>query len=233
MTIEKMSILQEALARKKCQELLRREHRQKQALLDIKEIFLDTFSLPTPDETKPLIKKLTNIVEKVSDTNLDTNAKLLECSKNKFQSKVNEKISCDIAFTQVALETKVESVKKVLEKIFSLYTKLCNPTLLTQETRTHILILESQINSSSATFPMTLAQSEKHFRTLLQTQSQLATLSIDEANIRAKLKGIQIALTPHMEIFHKELGYVETLMKKDPNLSTLVGLVHLAVELAI
>ena len=36
-----------------------------------------------------------------------------------------------------------------------------------------------------------------------------------------------------MEIFHKELGYVETLLKKYPNISTLDGLVHLAAELAI
>ena len=36
-----------------------------------------------------------------------------------------------------------------------------------------------------------------------------------------------------MEILQKELAYVETLMKKDPNLSTLDGLVHLAVEIAI
>ena len=36
-----------------------------------------------------------------------------------------------------------------------------------------------------------------------------------------------------MEILHKELGYVETLMKKDPNISTLDGLVHLAAEMAI
>ena len=36
-----------------------------------------------------------------------------------------------------------------------------------------------------------------------------------------------------MDIFYKELGYVENLMKKDPNLSTLDGLVHVATELAI
>ena len=80
---------------------------------------------------------------------------------------------------------------------------------------------------------MTLAQSEKHFRTLLQTQSQLATLVVDEANIRVKLISIQTTLTPHMEIMHKELGYVETLLKKDPNFSTLDGLVHLTSEISI
>ena len=54
-----------------------------------------------------------------------------------------------------------------------------------------------------------------------------------EANIRAKLTNIQASLTPHMEILHKELGFANTLLKKDPNLSTLDGLVHLVAELAI
>lgn len=40
-------------------------------------------------------------------------------------------------------------------------------------------------------------------------------------------------MTPHMEIFHKELAFVETLMKKDLHLSTHEGLVHLVVELSI
>ena len=57
---------------------------------------------------------------------LDTTTKNLEWSKKKFQGKVNEKISSEIALTQVALATKVEEVKKVLENIFSLYTKLCD-----------------------------------------------------------------------------------------------------------
>ena len=36
-----------------------------------------------------------------------------------------------------------------------------------------------------------------------------------------------------MKILHKELGYAKTLMKKDPNLSTLDGLVHLSAKSAI
>ena len=81
--------------------------------------------------------------------------------------------------------------------------------------------------------PKNLAQSEKHFHTLLQTQSQLAMSIVEEANVRAKLINIQASLTPHMERLQRELGYVETLMKKDPNLSTLYGLVHLAAKIAI
>ena len=52
-------------------------------------------------------------------------------------------------------------------------------------------------------------------------------LIVEEASIIAKLTNIQTSLTPHMEILHKELGYAKTLLKKEPNLSTLDGLVHL------
>ena len=76
-------------------------------------------------------------------------------------------------------------------------------------------------------------QTEQHFHSLLHTQSQLAILIVEEANIRAKLINIQASLTPHMEILQKELAYAKALLKKEPNLSTLDGLVHLAVETAI
>ena len=58
-------------------------------------------------------------------------------------------------------------------------------------------------------------------------------LTIEEANIRAKLISIQASLTPHMEIYQKEQAQAKILLKKDPNLSTLDGLVHLASEIAI
>lgn len=58
----------------------------------------------------------------------------MEWSENKFQAKVNEKISSEIALSQVELANKVEKVEKVLENIFSLYTKLCDPSIFTQET---------------------------------------------------------------------------------------------------
>ena len=108
-----------------------------------------------------------------------------------------------------------------------------NPSLFIQETRSHILRLERKISALGARLPTNPSQSEKHFRAFLQTQSQLAALTIDEANIRAKITSIQATLTPHMEILHKELGYVENLPKKDLNLSTLDGLVQLVVDLII
>ena len=71
----------------------------------------------------------------------DANAKLMEWSKKKFQAKVNEKISSEIALSQVELANKIEKVKKLLENIFSLYTKLCDPIIFTQETSQRVFIL--------------------------------------------------------------------------------------------
>ncbi len=58
-------------------------------------------------------------------------------------------------------------------------------------------------------------------------------MTIEEANTRAELVQIQAALTTHMEILQKELVYAKNILKKDPNISTLDGLVHLAVETTI
>ena len=81
--------------------------------------------------------------------------------------------------------------------------------------------------------PKDPAQSEKHFHTTLHTQKELAILTVDKANTRTKLIHIQDSLTPHMEILQKELAYAEIVLKKDHNLSTLDGLVHLAAETTI
>ena len=97
----------------------------------------------------------------------DTNVKLMEWSKRKFKGKVNAKISSDIALAEVELATKIEKVKKVLESIFSLYTKLCDSTLFTQETSQRILNLESNLKVSGMQLLQNLVQSEKHFHSLL------------------------------------------------------------------
>ena len=68
-------------------------------MIDIKDILNDAFSLPAPKETNLIIEKLTNLVEKLNDIDLDSNVKLLEWSKRKFQHKVDEKISSAIALS--------------------------------------------------------------------------------------------------------------------------------------
>ena len=81
--------------------------------------------------------------------------------------------------------------------------------------------------------PTNPAQSEKHFAQMLHTQKELTILTTDEANIKAKLMQIQSSITPHLEVLHKEQAYAKTILKKDPNLSTIDGLVHLAIEISI
>ena len=62
-TLEQINLMQEALERKKKQEILRNEYKQKQALHEIKDIFLDVASLQIPNEKNPIMEKLYNIVD--------------------------------------------------------------------------------------------------------------------------------------------------------------------------
>ena len=108
-------------------------------------MFYNSFSPPKMNEDKPIIEKIFTIVEKIKDEDLDSNFKLLEWSQRKFHTKVLEKISSDIALRQVDLATKMESVKKVLENIFSLYTKLCDVNLFTREVQRAIDQLQGDL----------------------------------------------------------------------------------------
>ena len=85
---------------------------------------MDAFSFQSPDESRPIVEKLSYIVDQV--TNEDRDTKLMEWSERKFQGKVNEKISNDIALSQVYLAKKMDRVKIVLGNILLLYNKLCD-----------------------------------------------------------------------------------------------------------
>ena len=50
---------------------------------------------------------------------------------------------------------------------------------------------------------------------------------------QVQINAIQLEITPHMEVLHKELACAKNGLKKDPNLSTFEGLVHLVVEKTI
>ena len=63
MTLEYIGIMQEALEKKKQHKIVRKEYKQRQELQDIKDIFLDAFSLQTLDESKPKLEQLSEIVE--------------------------------------------------------------------------------------------------------------------------------------------------------------------------
>ena len=179
------------------------------------------------------MEQLAHIVEQVQNEDLETNVKLMEWSEKKFQGSVNEKIANEIALSQVALAKVMENAKKVLENIFSLYKKLCDFSFFTQQTSQRITTLEQNLNTSSTQLPKDPSQSAKHFALTLQTQRELAELTSEESTTKAKLLQLQASITPHLEILHKEQTSAEIILKKDPNMSTLDGLVHLAAETAI
>ena len=89
LTEEKMNEIQSALDRRRRQEAMRKKYTYRQAMNEIKDIFMDAFSLQPPNETRSIIEKLSDIVDQVNNEDHDTNAKLMEWSEKKFQEKVN------------------------------------------------------------------------------------------------------------------------------------------------
>ena len=87
---------------------MRKEYRQKNGMLNIKDIFLDAFSITSLDESKDIIDQLLDIVDQVQDPNLDTNVKLLEWSERRFHRKVNEKIATEIVLSQMEMAKKID-----------------------------------------------------------------------------------------------------------------------------
>ena len=233
MTEEKINEIQSALDRKRRQEAMRKDYKYKQAMNEIKDIFMDSFSLQPPDSSRPILEKLSNIVDQINNEDHDTNAKLMEWSEKKIQAKVNQKLANDIILRQVDLAKKLDKVKIVLGNTFSLYRKLCDFSRFTQEITPKILSLERKLKLSSMQLPSNPANSKKHFSQTLHTQRELVALSVEEATIKEKLMQIQASITPHLEVLHKEKMYAETVLKKDPNISTHDGLVDLIAELAI
>ena len=60
---EKINEIQSALDRRRRQEALRKEHKHRHTLNEIKDIFMDAFSLQSLDESRPIIEKLSYIVD--------------------------------------------------------------------------------------------------------------------------------------------------------------------------
>ena len=149
---------------------MRKEYKYKQAMNEIKDVFMDTFNIQPLDSKSPILKQLSDIVDQVNNEDHDTNEELVEWSEKKFQAKVNQKISNDIILGQVDLAKKLDRVKVVLGNIFSLYTKLCNFSNFTKETSQKILSMERNLKISSMQLPTNPTQSEKHFSQMLHTQ---------------------------------------------------------------
>ena len=133
LTKENMNEIQSALDKRRRQEAMRKEYKYKEAMNEIKDIFMDAFNLQSPDAKRPILEKLSDIVDQVNNEDHDTNAKLMEWLEKKFQERVNQKISNDIILGQVDLAKKLDRVKAALGNIFSLYTKLCDFSNFTQE----------------------------------------------------------------------------------------------------
>lgn len=232
-TLEKLQILQDPLKRKKKQEELRREHHQRQVLHEIKDVFVDAFDIHDVNEKNPIIDQLIHFIEKVNNDDIEANEKLLKWSEKKFEHKLLEKVSIEIAIKQDELSNIVNIVEGFLQIIFSLQRKLCDFEFFTLENQQSNDKLQAVLKSSGHSLSRDTSSSSMNFNRLSFTQGRLAKLQAKDYNMRDKFLPIQSMLLRHLEVIQKELSATKDLVRRDSQLSTIDNLVYLPAQLEI
>lgn len=125
-TLDDMQILQEILKKKTRQEQLKREHKKKKVLFDIRDIFVEAFNFDDINKTEPIITQLVNIVDKVNTEDVEPNDKLFLWLERKFHKQIMVKMIESIEHHKAKLSSKDEEIKEVLNKAYTLISKLCN-----------------------------------------------------------------------------------------------------------
>ena len=67
----------------------------------------------------------------------------------------------------------MDGVKKVLESIYLLYTKLCDSNFFTQEIQKHVLKLQTDIKTLGTTLSTILENGHIYFEGLVITQGRI------------------------------------------------------------
>lgn len=91
-----------------------------------KGYIVDAFEVKKIDGQAPIISHLVQIVEQINARDIESNEKLMACSRKKFENKIIEKISTTIAKHKVALQEHVQNVEELVHKIQNLYNILCD-----------------------------------------------------------------------------------------------------------
>ena len=62
---------------------MRKDYKYNHTLNEIKDIFMDAFSLEPPETNRPILEQLLDIVDQINNEDNDTNAKLVEWLEKK------------------------------------------------------------------------------------------------------------------------------------------------------
>lgn len=86
-----------------------------------KDIFVDAFEIKNINEQTPIIDQLVHNFEKDNNDDLEANGKLMRWSEKKFETKVFERVSTEIAIKKVELSTLIHYLDEVIKNVHSFY----------------------------------------------------------------------------------------------------------------
>lgn len=137
--------------RKVKQDRSRKEFKQKKVLYDIKALLLNDVIDITLNGKTPILEKLVQIVEKLNETKVDSQAKLRERleEEKKLENKALEKIASESVLQLGELSTSITELDNLVQNVLTLFNKLCDIAKLTHNVKEKLYKVGGDMKSSA------------------------------------------------------------------------------------
>ena len=155
--------------------------------------------------------------------------KIIEKAERKFDNKMLEHISQQIAIKQVELATFLGNFKNSLKNATSLFAKLCDVSRFTKKIKDKFNKIDNDMQSSASSLQVNPSSCISHHSKMKYLVALQAELLREEARIREKLIEIQNMVLPIMGTMQKYIAHCKTLVK-DQNFSIADHMIQLSAE---
>lgn len=150
------------------------------------------------DSSQPILFQLGEVVQKFNE-DTEGQEKLIEKFENKFNNKVLEHISRQIAIHQVELSTILVNLEVSCSNVSSLFAKLCDITKYTKEVKDKLSKIDTNLKASSQQMQHDPSSSSTHFNNIIFLLDLQTKLLREEARIYSTLVDIQNIILPIMD----------------------------------
>ena len=138
------------------------------------------------DSTQHILLQLEEAVQKFNEDS-SGQEKLIEKAEKKFDNKLLEHISQQIAIKQVELATFLGNFENSFKNATSLFAKLCDVSGFTKEVKEKLKKIDNDMKASASTFQSNPSSSISHHSKMKYLAALQAELLREEARIRENL----------------------------------------------
>ena len=185
-TIEEMRLISQLLEKKARKKQLRSKRDKEYTIIeDAKNIITEAIGVEV-DSTQHILLQLEEAVHKFNEDSFGQD-KLIEKAKKKFDDKVLEHISQQIAIKQVELAKFLGNFENSFKNTASLFAKLCDVSRFTKKIKDKLNKIDNDMQSSASSLQVNPSSSISHHSKMKYLAALQVELLREEARIREDL----------------------------------------------